>query len=272
VAAAGQRRRQIRRAVVVAAIACVLLVVAVVAFQGPLAHVWYQARQQNLAGDLNAKRPRSHKGQSLGVLQIPKINLNLVVVEGDGPTELRGGPGHRIGTPVPGRVGNSLIFGHHSGWGAPFSKLGQLQPKDQIVIQARGQQAPILFQVTSVARVDQGDVHLFAPSDDHRVTIVTATGGRFSTKRLVITAVSGDVGKLLPAGRPLAATSAHGSNIFNATLGLFLLLVAVSVVAARELGRRHRPIVVAIVVIPLALGAWVALFLELDLALFPPLH
>ena len=53
--------------------------------------------------------------------------MNLVVAEGDSPQQLRSGPGHRIGTPLPGKVGNSVIFGHRTGWGGPLSDLGTLE-------------------------------------------------------------------------------------------------------------------------------------------------
>jgi sortase A len=264
-------KHRVRRGAIVAATAVVGVVLVAILFQGPLAHVWYQSRQQNLGGDFNAKRRKAAKGQALAVLQIPRINVNLVVVEGDGPTQLRGGPGHRIGTPLPGQVGNSLIFGHRSGWGAPFSKLAQLHAGDQIVLQPRTQQ-PISFKVLSVSRVGGGDVRPLAASDDHRVTLVTGTGGGFSGERLVVAAVSGDPGKLSAPKRGLRATTRHGPVILNATVGVFLLLVAASVLALRWLRPRHKTATTALVVTPLALGAVLALLLELDLLLLSPLH
>jgi sortase A len=266
------RRRRWRRLAIAGVTVAVLAILVVVGFQGPLGHVWYQARQQNLAADLNAKRPKVAKGQALGIIQIPKINLNLIVVEGDGPTELRGGPGHRTGTPVPGQAGNSLIFGHRSGWGAPLSGLAQLQPNDHVDIKVRAQTAPVQFTVVSVARVRPNDVRLLAPSDDHRVTLITGTGARFSDERLVVSAVSGPVGKLQPPGRHLRATSGYASDLLNATVAISLVLVAASILSMRALRSRHRPVVAAVVVTPLALGALLALLLELDLVLLPPLH
>jgi hypothetical protein len=130
---------------------------------------------------------------------------------------------------------------------------------------------PIRFDVTSVTHVDQGDVHLLAPSDDHRLTLVTQTGGQFSNERVVISAVSGDQGKLEAASR-VPANSQHGSDIFNATVGLFILLVGGSIFAVRELGRRHRTVMAVVVVMPLMAGALVAFLLEADLVLLPPLH
>jgi sortase A len=247
------------------------LIVAVLVFQGPLADLWFQSRQQHLASDLGAKRGTAHKGQALAVLQIPRINLDLVVVEGDGPVELRGGPGHRSSSPRPGEVGNSLIFGHRSGWGAPFSKLNQLQVKDEIVVKKRNDNSPLLFQVVSISRLPAADPKPYAPSSDRRVTLVTSTGGRFSTSRLVVSAVSGEAGALSPPNDVRAGLT-YGSKVFNAMVGILVLLVVALVGVLRVLRRRHRPAAVAIVAVPLALTALVALLLELDLLLLPPLH
>jgi sortase A len=256
---------------VIATTVVLAVLVLAILFAGPLAHVWYQARQQRLGSDFNAKRARTVKGQALAVLQIPRIGLNLVVVEGDGPTELRGGPGHRIGTPIPGQLGNSLIFGHRKGWGAPLSKLSQLKPGDQIVVQPRTQ-SPVAFKVLSVARVGGGDVRPLAQSDDHRVTLVTGTGSLFSTGRVVVTAVSGDVGKLLPRGNGVRAGPRRGSPIFNVTVAIFVVLALASFLAHKVLRPRHRPAVTALIVVPLVLGAVLAFLLELDFVLFAPLH
>jgi sortase A len=92
-------------------------------FDGPIATEWYRARQRHLASDLLVGRPKVSRGQTLATLQIPKIGMNVYIVQGDAPEELRDGPGHRIGTPDPGERGNSLVFGHRDAWGGPFADL-----------------------------------------------------------------------------------------------------------------------------------------------------
>jgi sortase A len=255
-----------RRLLIVALAGTLLLVVAVLVANGPIANVWYQSRQHHLAADLTAARPATGKGQAVGVLQIPKINLNLMVVEGDGPEELRAGPGHRSHTPLPGQVGNSLIFGHRQAWGGPFSQLGQLHPGDQIFVKARGG-APTLFLVKSVASTTERDTRPLAPAADRRLTLVTGQGGTWSSERLIVTAVAGPEHKLPPPTSRLAATAPRGHLLLNPEMLTFLVLAGVIAMTLPVLRRRYRVPVVAVVVTPLALAGLLALLLEVDLLL-----
>ncbi|MGI9623640.1 MAG: class E sortase [Acidimicrobiales bacterium] len=73
-------------------------------------------------------------GESMAQLIIPDINLEWTVVEGVGTEELRKGPGHYSGTPMPGMAGNSGIAGHRTTWGAPFNRIDELDPGDEITV------------------------------------------------------------------------------------------------------------------------------------------
>jgi sortase A len=73
--------------------------------------------------------PRS----AYGVIQIPRIDLDMVVVQGTDYTSLKMGPGHYPDTANPwdgtGRVG---IAGHRTTYLAPFLNLDQVQEGDEI--------------------------------------------------------------------------------------------------------------------------------------------
>jgi hypothetical protein len=99
--------------------------------------IWYDARQRALGSDFAVGRSHIAVGQALALLQIPRIGLNVTVVQGDTASVLRGGPGHRVGTPPPGARGNSVIFGHRHGWGGPFADLDQLRKNDLVVTKIR---------------------------------------------------------------------------------------------------------------------------------------
>ena len=65
-------------------------------------------------------------GEPVAVIRIDKIGVDKVVVEGTGVPELRKGPGHYEGSPLPGQRGNAAIAGHRTTYGAPFGDLDQL--------------------------------------------------------------------------------------------------------------------------------------------------
>ncbi|HVL32044.1 MAG TPA: class E sortase [Actinomycetota bacterium] len=73
------------------------------------------------------------EGGALTRLQIPKLKVNVIVVEGTSGNALRAGAGHYVGTALPGAaVGNVAIAGHRTGFGQPFRHVDRLRPGDEI--------------------------------------------------------------------------------------------------------------------------------------------
>ena len=72
-------------------------------------------------------------GSAYGVIKIPRIGLDMVVVQGTDYTSLKAGPGHYVDTADPwdgtGRVG---IAGHRTTYLHPFFNLDQVLPGDTI--------------------------------------------------------------------------------------------------------------------------------------------
>jgi len=81
-----------------------------------------------------ALSPAPADGDPVGVIKIDKIGVDKVVVEGTSVPDLRKGPGHYTGSPLPGQLGNAAIAGHRTTYGAPFGDLDQLAPNDKISV------------------------------------------------------------------------------------------------------------------------------------------
>jgi sortase A len=75
-------------------------------------------------------------GNAVAILLIPRMDLDMVVVEGTDTESLKKGPGHYSSTAYPwedsGRVG---IAGHRTTYGAPFWSLDELRPGDRITLE-----------------------------------------------------------------------------------------------------------------------------------------
>lgn len=78
--------------------------------------------------------PAPADGDPVGVIKIDKIGVDKVVVEGTSVPDLRKGPGHYTGSPLPGQLGNAAIAGHRTTYGAPFGDLDQLSQGDKISV------------------------------------------------------------------------------------------------------------------------------------------
>lgn len=75
------------------------------------------------------------EGEAIAQLTIPALSVSKTVVAGIGVEALRKGPGHFSGTPLPGMSGNAAIAGHRTTWGAPFGRINELEPRDEIKVQ-----------------------------------------------------------------------------------------------------------------------------------------
>lgn len=75
-------------------------------------------------------------GRAVAILVIPRMDLDMVVVEGTGTEALKKGPGHYTQTAYPwedrGRVG---IAGHRTTYGAPFWDLDRVREGDRITLE-----------------------------------------------------------------------------------------------------------------------------------------
>ncbi|MFI7209876.1 sortase domain-containing protein [Micromonospora maritima] len=115
-------------------------------------------------------------GSPVAVLTVPRIGLRTVVGEGTAGGVLRGGPGHRRDTVLPGQAGTSVIMGRRAAYGGPFRDLDLLVPGDTIT--ATTGQGTHTYVVTGVRR--PGDpAPAAAAADQGRLTLITALGPEF---------------------------------------------------------------------------------------------
>jgi sortase A len=77
---------------------------------------------------------KTDDGDAVGKILIDRIGLSSVVVEGTEAGDLRAGPGHYPGTPLPGQRGTVGIAGHRTTYGAPFRKINRVRPGDEVVV------------------------------------------------------------------------------------------------------------------------------------------
>jgi sortase A len=77
---------------------------------------------------------KTHDGDAVGKIQINRIGLSAAVVEGTNAGDLRKGPGHYPGTPLPGQRGTVAIAGHRTTYGAPFRNINKVRPNDEITL------------------------------------------------------------------------------------------------------------------------------------------
>jgi len=125
-------------------------------------------------------------GTPVASLRIPSAGVNEVVVEGSRSSLLRSGPGHVVGTPLPGQPGNAVIAGRHKMNGGPFKHIGSLERGDRIrVITGQGAST---YRVAGVRSYAATNGSMFGDYGDNRLTLITADPALRANRRLFVTA------------------------------------------------------------------------------------
>lgn len=173
-------------------------------------------------------------GHWLGVIEIPAIDLKQVIVDGTDKSQLQLGPGHYIGSSMPGEAGNVAIAGHRTTWGHPFRHLDLLKPGNQIVITTP--RAAVLYKVIWKKVVQPTDLSVVAPTSVNVLTLTTCNPPYSAATRLVVRAQLVAVGKLRPGSQnqpwsekiPILTAQEHypmwPTYVFGGLLALILVL------------------------------------------------
>jgi sortase A len=126
------------------------------------------------------------EGNPIGDIRIPVIGINQVVVEGTNTPDLRKGPGHYTGTPLPGQSGNVAIAGHRTTYGHPFYNLDSVKVGDPIVLTTL--QGIFVYDTTKTSVVSPSDTQLLDNVIANQLTLTTCNPRFSATTRLVVQA------------------------------------------------------------------------------------
>jgi sortase A len=106
--------------------------------------------------------------ESLAVLRIPALHLEVPVLEGTDEVTLNRGVGRIAGTSFPGQGGNIGIAGHRDGF---FRRLKNIQTGDAIeLVTISGTD---VFVVDQIRITSPADVSVLRPRAKHSLTLVT---------------------------------------------------------------------------------------------------
>jgi sortase A len=188
-----RRRKWARRTLSGASLVMVLVAVGMLGF--PFFTNVYQARvQQRLDRQfVSPELEQAYKARDVGTgdaltrIKIPKINLDVVVVEGTTQSALRAGAGHYPTTPLPCEPGNVAIAGHRTTYGKPFENLQMLVPGDTITLET-----PIgscTYKITAPPKIVlPTDRSVIDPTPVPSLTLTTCHPKGSARQRLVIRA------------------------------------------------------------------------------------
>jgi sortase A len=107
-------------------------------------------------------------GEALGRIEIPRIGLTAMIMEGTDGRTLRRAVGHIRGTPLPGQQGNAAIAGHRDTF---FRPLRNVQHDDEINLTTLN--GTYRYVVDSAQIVAPEDTQVLDDSSEAVLTLVT---------------------------------------------------------------------------------------------------
>ncbi|HVP00273.1 MAG TPA: class D sortase [Bryobacteraceae bacterium] len=107
-------------------------------------------------------------GEPIGRIEIPRLHISVMVLEGTAPKILRVAAGHIEGTALPGTGGNVGIAAHRDSF---FRPLSEVRPEDGILLTTS--YGTFRYVADAVEIVDPTDVHVLDPTADPELTLVT---------------------------------------------------------------------------------------------------
>jgi sortase A len=130
--------------------------------------------------------PPPARGSALALLDIPRLGLSAVVLEGADESELKLGAGHIPGTSLPGDGGNVGVAGHRDTF---FRPLRHIRKDDGIKMKTHDREYH--YTVVSTEVVGPDDVHVLRPLGHEVLTLVTCYPFNFvgsAPKRFIVRA------------------------------------------------------------------------------------
>src|SRR4029077_9912908 len=104
-------------------------------FSAPIATTSLADERRSIAREAKRYRASSTRGEAIGRIRIPRMGVNMVLVNGTDHDTLKKGPGRDGRTFMPGEDRLIYIAGHRTTYLAPFSHIDQIRAGDYIRIQ-----------------------------------------------------------------------------------------------------------------------------------------
>jgi len=130
----------------------------------------YQAYEQSKFENVSSKEPAPPlaEGGVIGEIQVPRLQLKAIVVQGDSHTILRRAVGHVPETALPGTLGNVVLAGHRDTF---FRPLRNIRRGDTITLKTVDGAFQYLVESTEV--VPATAVEILNATTGHTLTLIT---------------------------------------------------------------------------------------------------
>lgn len=126
-------------------------------------------------------------GDVIGVLNIPKINLEVAIKRGVTNEILKDSVGHFENTSMPGEYGNFSVAGHRAYTNNKFfSNLDELEIGDEVYVLSNNENYKYIVKSIDVVTPDKMEVLDSTDKSKKEITLVTCTPKYIGSHRLIV--------------------------------------------------------------------------------------
>jgi sortase A len=146
------------------------------AFRTPIAHASPAAERRSIEREAKRYRLASRPGEAIGRIRVPRMGVNMILVNGTDHDTLKKGPGRDERTFMPGENRLVYIAGHRTTYLAPFSHIDSLRSGDRVTLEVP--YGTFIYSVTRHRIVRSTDLSVLR-SPRHEVVELQACHPRF---------------------------------------------------------------------------------------------
>ena len=142
---------------------------------------------KNNTKNIDTKKDEYEIGDVIGVLNIPKINLEVAIKRGITNEILKDSVGHFENTAMPGEYGNFSVAGHRAyTTNKFFSKLDEVEIGDELKVLFENKTHKYVVNSIEVVTPDKVEVIDSTDRNNKEITLVTCTPKYVGSHRLIV--------------------------------------------------------------------------------------
>ncbi len=129
-------------------------------------------------------RHDAKEGDAIGRLRVPRLGVDMVIVEGTDAATLRRGPGRHARTFMPGEGKLVYLAGHRTTYSAPFADIDTLRKGDRITVEMP--YGTFVYAVQRRRIVDDQELAVLRSGRGEEVALQACHPRFFGTQRYIV--------------------------------------------------------------------------------------
>src|SRR5690348_10841339 len=154
------------------------------AFNPPAAHESVAAERRTIAREARRYRLDSKRGEAIGRIKVPRMGVNMILVNGTDHETLKKGPGRDLRSFMPGEDKLVYIAGHRTTYLAPFSDINDIRDGDYVRLEMP--YGTFVYRATHHRIVLANDLSVLRSPDREQLELQACHPRFFATHRYIV--------------------------------------------------------------------------------------